>query len=147
MQPLTPSTPASKNLPPFERGMFYEFIYADVYSPMKTDQVMNPVIVFSHMDTRRFYNGVNIRLLAHPEFFIEDYKNLFVNGDTIKYMKTHPLAFSERALGVFKRNPDVYNAWRTYNPIFMKNVNPINIDDIKGTLRTNTITRTQAGIL
>lgn len=115
------------------RCKIYEFSYTNLGSPQEKPMVINPLIVFSAIDQNRRIHGLDIRLLRNKESFIDDLQKFYYNGDTISSMEVnHPHAFSFRILrAIFKRNPDIESAWRVYNPLYMKNVNNINITEAR----------------
>jgi hypothetical protein len=122
--------------PKMIRGNFYEFSYVNMESPQTQPLVLNPLIVFSAIDTNRRIHALDIRLLRNPSVFFEDYKKFYCTGNELKkFAPEHKYAFSFRILkALFKRNPDIEDAWRVYNPIHMKSINHINIEEVNNKL-------------
>jgi hypothetical protein len=126
------------DFPQMVRGNFYKFSYVNSNSKMQDAMMLNPIIVFSALDRNRRIQGLDLRVLRASEAFLEDYTNFYFKDGKMDVMFTpeHPYAFSHRILkALFKRNPDVESAWRIYNPLYMKNIKGINIDETKEELK------------
>ncbi len=114
-----------------KRGFFYKFTYGNLESTMKKPMLINPIIVFSAIDRDRKLHGLDMRVLRNPYIFLEDYEKFYFKNGTMSDMSPeHPHAFSFRILkALFKRNPDIESAWRQYNPIHMKHIKDINMEE------------------
>ena len=138
------------DFPQMKRGRFYEFSYVNITSEMQIPMILNPIIVFSAIDRERKLHGLDLRVLRNPFIFLEDYQKFYFKNGTMNAMYTpeHPHAFSFRILkALFKRNPDVESAWRTYNPLFMKHIKDINIDEtIKELHEFNKVRNSNMGV-
>lgn len=126
------------NFPEMKRGNFYTFTYMNLSSDMKKPMVVNPIIIFSALDKNRNIHGLDLRTLRNPFAFLEDYVNFYFKDGKMNSMYTpeHPHAFSHRIVpALFKRTPDSKDAWRIYNPLYMKHIKDINIDQTREELR------------
>jgi hypothetical protein len=121
------------------RGYFYKLSYINMQSGMKKPLIVNPIMVFSAIDSNSRIHGLDIRVLRNPYVFLEDYEKFYCVDGTIRNMQPeHPHAFSFRILkALFLRNPDIEAAWRIYNPLYMKNIQDINIEDTIRELKYN----------
>lgn len=128
------------NFPQMKRGEIYEYSYINLRSHNAEPAVLNPLVVFSAIDDNGKIQGLNIRLLRNQHIFIEDFKSYYYKNGKMLYMDQpeHKFAFSHKVLNfLFKRNPDISNAWRLYDPKFMRNITNINIDNIEHYLDMN----------
>jgi hypothetical protein len=126
------------NFAEMKRGHFYMFSYANMQSNMNEPMVVNPIIVFSALDRNRRIQGLDLRILRNHDIFLDDYEKFYMKDGKIKvmYKPEHPHAFSFRILkALFLRNPDVEQAWRVYNPLHMKGIKDINIQETRQEMR------------
>jgi hypothetical protein len=123
--------------PRLQRGELYSFKYANLDSQMTDSMVLNPIIVFSAMDNGNKMHGLNIRTLRNPSVFLEDFEKFYYkDGTMISMQPEHRYAFKYEILkALFIRNPDVQKAWRIYNPLYMKNIEHINIQEARSKLQ------------
>ena len=137
------------DFPNMKRGRFYKFTYTNMESSMEKPMMVNPVIVFSAIDRNRRIHGLDLRVLRNSTIFLEDYQKFYFKNGTIKDMSPeHPHAFSHRILkALFLRNPDVSDACRIYNPLYMKGIKDINMDEVNAELREfNKVRNTDMGV-
>jgi hypothetical protein len=139
------------NFPEMKRGNFYTFTYGNMDSDMKEPMILNPIIVFSALDKNRRIQGLDMRVLRNPFIFLEDYEKFYFKDGKMSavYTPEHPHAFSHRILdALFKRNPDIQKAWRIYNPLHMKHIKDINIEQTRQDLRDfNKVRISDMGVL
>lgn len=138
------------NFPNMVRGNFYKFTYDNLDSSMVKPMVINPIIVFSAIGRDRRIHGLDMRVLRNPYVFLEDYQKFYFRNGTMRDMTPeHPHAFSFRILkALFNRNPDVETAWRLYNPVHMKRINCINIEETTQELKEfNKVRNSNMGVL
>ena len=138
------------NFHSMKRGYFYKFTYENLDTQMKKPMMLNPIVVFSAIGRDRKIHALDLRVLRNPYIFLEDYaKFYFKNGTMGGMAPEHPHAFSFRILkALFLRNPDVESAWRQYNPIHMKHIKDINMDETTQELRDfNKVHNSNMGVI
>jgi len=127
MQQLSGNIGGDK-FPQMVRGEIYTFTYTNYDSEMKNSMITNPVMIFSSMNQNRRLEGLNIRSVRNPTVLLQDFEKFY--GKINNMQPEDKTAFQFRILkAIFLRNPDILKAWRNFNPLWMKDIKHINIEE------------------